>query len=169
MLVWRSKKKYKSPYTGKEVDAAVGKADTIPDTSVADAGKVLGVTPEGKIGLIENGGGGGSNVAIANYSLQQDNQNVKAAPPEPSVSYICDKTYAQIVALLDAGTPVVACFRASNNETYYGFISHLSSGVALTAIAWGRWTGGNIKCKLFTHGSNESIGITGYDISAYAE
>lgn len=169
MLVWRSKKKYKSPYTGKEVDAAVGKADTIPDTSVADAGKVLGVTPEGKIGLIDGGGGGGNGVTIANYSLEIKNQNVKGGPPEPSVDYICDKTYAQIVALLEAGTPVVACFRTSNNETYYGFISHFSSAVALTAIAWGRWTAGNIKCKLFTHDSNESIAITGYDISAYAE
>lgn len=61
------RKKYKSPYTGKEVDAAVAKAVAIPDTTVADAGKVLGVTPEGKIGLIEGGGGGGVVFLDTNY------------------------------------------------------------------------------------------------------
>lgn len=47
------RKKYNSPYTGKEVDEAVAKANSIPDGTVADAGKFLRVNNEGKIDAIE--------------------------------------------------------------------------------------------------------------------
>lgn len=38
-----------SKYTGAEIDAAVGKADTVPNVTAADAGKALVVDEEGKI------------------------------------------------------------------------------------------------------------------------
>lgn len=41
------RKKYKSPYTGKEVDAAVGKGGKLPTVTVADAGKILGIDENG--------------------------------------------------------------------------------------------------------------------------
>ena len=42
-------KKYISKYTGAEIDAAVGKADTVPAVTAADAGSALVVDEEGKI------------------------------------------------------------------------------------------------------------------------
>lgn len=50
-------KKYTSKYTGAEIDAAVGKADTVPAVTAADAGKALVVNEEGKIVAGEAGGG----------------------------------------------------------------------------------------------------------------
>ena len=47
MAFW--KKFYKSKYSGAEIDAAVGKADTVPAVTAADAGKALVVDAEGKI------------------------------------------------------------------------------------------------------------------------
>lgn len=52
MLVWRSKKKYKSPYTGKEVDESVGKGSKLPKITAADAGKILSVDSEGNISAV---------------------------------------------------------------------------------------------------------------------
>ena len=49
-------KKYISKYTGAEIDAAVGRADTVPAVTAADAGKALVVDAEGKIVAGEAGG-----------------------------------------------------------------------------------------------------------------
>ena len=49
------RKKYKSPYTGKEVDAAVAKAGKLPTVTSADVGMVLGVDDEGNIITTEGG------------------------------------------------------------------------------------------------------------------
>lgn len=86
------RKKYKSPYTGKEVDAAVAKADSIPDTTVADAGKVLGVTPEGKIGLIE----GGASEILFIHAIVDGQGNA-----------VLNKTFSEMQAHLAEDKPVV--------------------------------------------------------------
>ena len=58
MAFW--KKIFKSKYTGKEIDAAIAKAGTVPTVTSADAGKALVVDDEGKIVAGEASGGGGS-------------------------------------------------------------------------------------------------------------
>ena len=47
------RRRYDSPYTGKEVDAAVAKGGALPDLTVAEAGKFLRVNNDGKIDAVE--------------------------------------------------------------------------------------------------------------------
>lgn len=42
-------KKYISKYTGAEIDAAVAAGSQVPEITVEDAGRILGVDAEGKI------------------------------------------------------------------------------------------------------------------------
>ena len=50
-------KKYISKYTGKEIDDAIAKADTVPAVTAADAGSALVVDEDGKIVAGESSGG----------------------------------------------------------------------------------------------------------------
>ena len=47
------RKKYKSPYTGKEVDAAVANSQAFPEYAAADSGKFLRVNADGKLDFDE--------------------------------------------------------------------------------------------------------------------
>lgn len=47
------RKKYKSPYTGKEVDAAVKNSQAFPEYAAADSGKFLRVNADGKLDFNE--------------------------------------------------------------------------------------------------------------------
>ena len=49
-------KKYISKYTGKEIDDAIAKADTVPAVTAADAGSALVVDEDGKIVAGQAGG-----------------------------------------------------------------------------------------------------------------
>lgn len=72
--------------TPEEIDAAVAKADSIPAVTVADAGKVLGVTEEGKIAPVESES---SNLISSNppYDLEINDSIYSALMGETTVAY----------------------------------------------------------------------------------
>ena len=82
----------------KYADNGGGGGD-LPEPTIADEGKVLGVNDQGKYALVE--GGGGSNGLIVNFVYDTE---------EPPTIIALDKTYNEITTVLNAG----GCVRAKN-------------------------------------------------------
>lgn len=97
------RKKYKSPYTGKEVDAAVARGGNLPVVTSADAGKVLVVDDEGKIIATELGSGLPDVTADDNGKMLQVKNSEWGVVPYPiAENYLYNGT----VTLTDAEVPL---------------------------------------------------------------
>lgn len=93
-------KKYTSKYTGAEIDAAVGRADTVPAVTAADAGKALVVDAEGKIVAGEAGGIENGYVIINITNVTQGAINsVKFNDVEKGANWLKDPKTAVILSI----------------------------------------------------------------------